>query len=283
MKKETKILGMEYIHRKLDCFDPEIAEAPDVLPTLRERENRYGLPLNSNTAKITDSEKKVIEALNEKGYDVYRGGWPDFLAINSTTRNAFFVEAKSNGDTLRTTQVHMHNLLLDFFHLHVTVVRAVSGYVPDFVDPEFDVEKYHAMQLDKCKKQHQEIIDAIVTEKQGIRESQEEYNRIFEKNDKTLKEMEKNLYDQKKVFDKIKREQERMQYLETMADAVVAISHRISVAFQSVRLYDDKEKVLVSLFERYAKQVTDDLMESKKILLDLLKKVKTMQVPEEIK
>lgn len=283
MPDEQKFENIRFTHRKLEYFDPEIAEAPEVLPALHEGGNRYGLPLDPNTAKITDSEKRIIEFLNEKGYQIYRGGWPDFLAVNPTTRNAFFVEAKSNGDKLRTTQIHMHNLLLDFFHLHVTVVRAISGYVPDFVDPEFDVEKYHAMQLDKCRTQHREIMDAIEVEKQGIRQAQEEYDRIFDKNDKLLKEMKSKILGQEKVFERLKKEQSKLNELEEAADAIVRISQTITKAFESSGWYTEKEKDAVSFFDRYAKQVTEDLNDGKKILEDSFRKVKAMQIPEEVR
>jgi Holliday junction resolvase len=283
-EEKFRILGV--VHKKLEFFDPEVAEAPDVLPLLYESNNRYGMPLDPKTAKITDSERKVVESLNEKGYEIYRGGWPDFLAVNPKTRKAFFVEAKSNSDTLKVNQVHTHNLLLDFFHLHVTVVRAVAGYVPDFVDPEFDVEKYHAIQLDKCKREHREIINAIEVEKQSIYQAQEEYDKIFSENEKILKEMENKIQDQRIVFDRLTNISKRVKNVEERINDVEGIlsdiDNTVNKAFQSVTWFTEEENRAVSLFDRYAKRITDDLNNKKKSLEDAFKKLKALQIQKEL-
>lgn len=278
-QKEFQYLGLEY--HPLDFYDPEIEAAPDVLPQVKNRKERYGASLSPETAKLKDSEKKALEALINKGYEIYRNGWPDFLAVNPKTGKAFFVEVKSNGDTLRKEQVGLHNLLLDYFHLHVMVIRVVAGYVPDFFDPEFDVEKYHAMQLDKCKEMRKQIVEDISIEKERLEEVREEYKKRSTENEKAIEEMRKETDEQMIKFQETERlllaANKQRQEITEIEQEIKNVSGLIKTALESLPYYTDDEEKIVKFFDRYVENTTDKLSREKQSLEDAIRKLKNWQ------
>lgn len=59
--------------------------------------------------RLKSSERVVYNSLLQNGYDVLRGGWPDFLAVKG--REIIMVEVKSKNDRLSGTQRIMHETL----------------------------------------------------------------------------------------------------------------------------------------------------------------------------
>lgn len=278
-QKDFKSLGLEYV--PLNFYDPELDSAPDVLPQIERREERYGSPLSPEKARITDSEKKALEALIKKGYEVYRNGWPDFLAVNPRTRKAFFVEVKSNGDVLSKKQIYLHNLLLDYFHLHVTVLRVTSGYIPDFVDPEFEVEKYHMMQLEKCKSKLQEIMESIDVERASLEQAKKEYREHKEENEKTIEEMKRAIDEQETEYrateSLLLKAYAQREQIEGIIKNINHIDDSIRTAFESFAYYAADEEKIVEMFNRYAENTTERLRKEKQDLENTIRNLKTMQ------
>ena len=279
--KKTKLIDDMAGHRRLDFFDPEISEAPDVLPWTGKSEKRYGISLDPATAKITDSEKKALAALKEKGYKIYRNGWPDFLAINPETQKAFFVEVKSNGDVLSKKQIHLHNLLLDFFHLHVMVLRVVAGYVPDFADPEFDIKKYHTEQLDKCKKQYQDIAEAILEEKEYIESKKKEYEEISLEHKKIiegmLNEITEESIEYKETEEILLQAIEQREKIDEIKRNLSDINDLIRTAIENTSYWLNDEDKIVKIFDNYIENNINKLNEKRLTLESAIKNLKHMQ------
>jgi hypothetical protein len=55
-------------------------------------------------------ERAVYVSLKKEGYEVYRGGWPDFLAVKDD--EPLFVEVKSLSDRLNDDQIMMSTALM---------------------------------------------------------------------------------------------------------------------------------------------------------------------------
>ena len=56
-------------------------------------------------------EEKARQLALDKGYEVFRGGWPDFLLWNAKEGRAVFLEVKAKNDKLSRGQVRMHAML----------------------------------------------------------------------------------------------------------------------------------------------------------------------------
>ncbi len=78
---------------------------------------------------LTVGERKVHDQLVSEGWEVYRGGWPDFFARHPDGRR-MCVEVKSPTDSVRRPQVAMQDVLLEEFGLETKVVR-VTNVVDD--------------------------------------------------------------------------------------------------------------------------------------------------------
>ena len=68
------------------------------------------------------SERWVARKLQRKGYQLCRGGWPDFLAYNPRTGSVCAVEVKTPNGTLSPCQDVVHRWLRRA-GLHVVVMR----------------------------------------------------------------------------------------------------------------------------------------------------------------
>jgi hypothetical protein len=101
---------------------------------------------------VTESEEKVSKYLINKGYEVLRKGWPDFLCIENMARypngeprfdlireikGIFAVEVKYNGDELSVDQRRVHKVLKSV-GLPVHVIQAEKlNYKRGAVTPKF--------------------------------------------------------------------------------------------------------------------------------------------------
>jgi hypothetical protein len=81
--------------------DSKKAKKTNLPRLVRRREHLVGL---------TSFEDVVAQFLLAKGYTLYRGGWPDFLAI-TPEGNAVGIECKSTGDELSPSQIIMGRTL----------------------------------------------------------------------------------------------------------------------------------------------------------------------------
>jgi len=71
-------------------------------------------------------EKDIKKGLEERGYKVLKNGWPDFL-IQDPSGQAFFIEAKADGDTLKPNQAEMLQALASL-KLNVLIVSEKRPY-----------------------------------------------------------------------------------------------------------------------------------------------------------
>jgi Holliday junction resolvase len=61
---------------------------------------------------MTEEEEKLCRALTDKGFEVLRRGWPDFLVLNGT--HGFAIELKIGNDKVSEDQTRMHEALARF-------------------------------------------------------------------------------------------------------------------------------------------------------------------------
>lgn len=79
----------------------------------------------SNQEKAALYEKRLINYMKKKGFEIIRNGWPDLLAIknknNPSLRNAFGLEIKLPKSKLSKDQQRMHYWLKKMnFPIYVT-------------------------------------------------------------------------------------------------------------------------------------------------------------------
>lgn len=83
---------------------------------------------------LTPSERAFARKAAQRGWKVYRGGWPDFLCIDPETEAQFLVEVKSSFDKIRESQEIMF-AALELAGIHVRIFRPdVSSLVHWRVD-----------------------------------------------------------------------------------------------------------------------------------------------------
>lgn len=88
------------------CLVPKNKSETSPMPELLDE----GL---GSEAEMRDSEAITAKSLQDEGWTVYRGGWPDFLCIRHTEENleVIGVEVKTYGDVVRSNQCRMHKAL----------------------------------------------------------------------------------------------------------------------------------------------------------------------------
>jgi hypothetical protein len=67
-------------------------------------------------------ERRLYDALGERGFTVYRRGWPDFLVEHPKWHTGMALELKAGVDRLTPEQLAMHEALRRF-GVPVSVVR----------------------------------------------------------------------------------------------------------------------------------------------------------------
>lgn len=60
---------------------------------------------------MTKGENQIKQRATEKGYEVLRNGWPDFLLYKVLENKAVFVEVKSKKDKISKSQKRMAEVL----------------------------------------------------------------------------------------------------------------------------------------------------------------------------
>jgi hypothetical protein len=63
---------------------------------------------------MNDGEHKIFDALTQRGFEVMRRGWPDFLVMTKNWNSGFALEYKSATDSVRPEQERMHSALARF-------------------------------------------------------------------------------------------------------------------------------------------------------------------------
>ncbi|MDP7305989.1 MAG: VRR-NUC domain-containing protein, partial [Pirellulaceae bacterium] len=69
----------------------------------------------------------LYEAMQKRGWRVFRNGWPDFLVLDKNTAKGCAIEFKAKGDQIRPAQTEMHAALQEL-GIPTHIVRE------DFVD-----------------------------------------------------------------------------------------------------------------------------------------------------
>lgn len=77
---------------------------------------------------LTSTERKFVFEAKKRGYEVLRGGWPDFFVYKGVNGMAFLCEVKSSGQRLTPGQKQMARMFYDYFG--VPVVRSGDGGWP---------------------------------------------------------------------------------------------------------------------------------------------------------
>lgn len=67
------------------------------------------------------SEKEIFDSLKAEGYDVYKHGWPDFIAVKGD--EVRFIEAKGKNAALDANQLRVHKILATK-GINVEIVRS---------------------------------------------------------------------------------------------------------------------------------------------------------------
>jgi hypothetical protein len=63
---------------------------------------------------MNENEQKIAKALQDRGFEVLRNGWPDFLVMSKEWDRGFCMEYKHHGDKVRPEQKRMHLALARF-------------------------------------------------------------------------------------------------------------------------------------------------------------------------
>lgn len=74
-----------------------------------------------NTKALTPRERYVYGQLLRNGYQIYRGGWPDFMVVKEG--KVRFIEVKATHDSVSKAQKRMHKAFRSFLKIEVNVVR----------------------------------------------------------------------------------------------------------------------------------------------------------------
>jgi|ETNvirnome_2_130_1030620.scaffolds.fasta_scaffold06422_2 hypothetical protein len=76
---------------------------------------------------MNTKETLLYEAMQKRGWRVFRNGWPDFLVLDKNTAKGCAIEFKAKGDQIRPAQTEMHAALQEL-GIPTHIVRE------DFVD-----------------------------------------------------------------------------------------------------------------------------------------------------
>jgi hypothetical protein len=86
---------------------------------------------------VNASEQVVREELEQRGFTVYRNGWPDFLAVRKTQLQGkeclgvMGIEVKSGKDKLSEQQAIIHRILRQArFPIHVVSTQTIKDLKP---------------------------------------------------------------------------------------------------------------------------------------------------------
>jgi len=70
---------------------------------------------------MNKNEQRIYDALRKDGYEVFRGGWPDFLTIKDGVVR--LIELKTPFDKISARQAKMHEALKRGLGLDVEIMR----------------------------------------------------------------------------------------------------------------------------------------------------------------